>query len=651
VKFQRAFRMLSIAALCAAIAPCSRAQRWERLGPEGGDVLSMVASSDGTVYLGTADGHVFATQDRGAHWELRGRAGARLDGVVQELIVDRTAPQRLYAAVWFLDPAAGGGVFRSDNGGRSWEAAGLTGEAVRAIAQAPSNPGEFVAGTRSGVFRTLDGGKTWARISPAGDAELRNIDSVAVDPRSENSIYVGTYHLPWKTADGGKTWKAIPTGMIDDSDIMSLRIDSADPETVFASACSGIYRSENGGDLWVKLQGIPFSSRRTQEILQDRANPRALYAATTEGLWITSDRGENWKRVTPREWVINAVAALPSSAGRRILIGTEGRGVLESDDDGRTFAPSNRGFIHPLLRAFAADPKAPGHLLIETAGPQNEFLETEDEGKNWNFLAGGAPAREASGLFGSQSGWWAALEGGGAARYDDAAKRWRTVRFLASYARDEGRGNAGLGGTRLVQKAPQVRQVSEEGEEFYLATSDGLWKGSMRGETAGKVNGKFLGRPIQDVWTGDEVCAVEKRELRCLPGKNGAIALVDPPERAGELLWAAKPEGDGGGPIMVGTMHGVFEMNESPSVVWRPVESGLPAVASLGVVRSGSRLGIATETGGFYVSSDGGRSWARMDQADETGSFLGVSKDGAGGFFVGSKSEGVLHWMPAGNEK
>ena len=93
----------------------------------------------------------------------------------------------------------------------------------------------------------MDGGDTWQRISPASDAQIKNIESIAVDPKDPNVIYAGTWHLAWKTADGGATWQHINKGMIEDSDVFSIIVDSSDPSVVFASACSGIYRSADAG--------------------------------------------------------------------------------------------------------------------------------------------------------------------------------------------------------------------------------------------------------------------------------------------------------------------------------------------------------------------------------------------------------------------
>src|SRR5215813_5274475 len=98
-------RVFAIAVMLWPTLPSCCAQKWERLGPEGGDVISLAAGAKGEVFLGTADGHVFASRDSGEHWELRGRVGNRTDGVVQALIVDARVKTMVYAAVWTQDPA------------------------------------------------------------------------------------------------------------------------------------------------------------------------------------------------------------------------------------------------------------------------------------------------------------------------------------------------------------------------------------------------------------------------------------------------------------------------------------------------------------------------------------------------------------------
>ena len=97
------------------------AQTWHPLGPPGGDVHSLAAdpSRPGRLFLGTADGHIFGSEDAGAHWKLLGRAGTRRDAVVTAIVVDPRDASILFASAWTQDPAAGGGVFRSGDGGRT----------------------------------------------------------------------------------------------------------------------------------------------------------------------------------------------------------------------------------------------------------------------------------------------------------------------------------------------------------------------------------------------------------------------------------------------------------------------------------------------------------------------------------------------------
>src|ERR1700757_383980 len=80
-----------IAILTLALAAASaQAETWTPLGPPGGDVRALAAdpSHPARIFLGTADGHIFGSEDSGAHWKLLGRASSRLDAVITAIVVD-----------------------------------------------------------------------------------------------------------------------------------------------------------------------------------------------------------------------------------------------------------------------------------------------------------------------------------------------------------------------------------------------------------------------------------------------------------------------------------------------------------------------------------------------------------------------------------
>lgn len=648
--------------LCLCLAPNASAQHWQRLGPEGGMVVSLGTGAPAAVYAGIADGHVFASEDAGSHWELRGRVGTRTDGVVSRLVSEPGTNGRLFAAVWYQEAGAGGGVFRSDDGGRTWSLAGLQGEAVRALEIAPGDPKEFVAGTISGVFRSNDAGKSWQRISPPGDEELRRLDSLAIDPHDGNVIYAGTYHLPWKTIDGGRNWNPVIAGLIDDSDIMSLRVDATDPERIYLSACSGIYRSENQGGSWTKLQGIPYAARRTQAIVQDAAQPKTLYAATTEGLWVTRDAGESWKRTTPKEWVINGVVVLRAVGTQpgRVLIGTEGQGILASHDAGETFSIANAGFTHPVVSQLVGDPQQPNHLLIllQTGGAR--LLESSDAGGTWAPipLTRGGAAKErdldpesVERIYSTPWGWLVRLRDGSLWSWDDAAAFWKERKLRLTP------GSASVSKSSAKSKQPAVpvplqiigNSLAFAGGELFAFTNQGLLKCPPSGNCLRlRAFSRVTDAAALRVSENAQVVAVAADGKFGMSSDGGGTATWnDLPVAGSAVRWidvAVTPEGLR---VFLGTAQGLYQSVDN-GARWEHLEAGLPAGHLESWLRAKDLLVATLRDGGMYVSRDTGKTWERMDQDAERGRFTGLVETQPGVLAIGSQSEGVLRLFLSG---
>ena len=625
------FGLFVLAVWLLAAAPTVHAQVWHPMGPPGGDVISLVQapSEPARLYLGTVDGHIFSSLDEGRRWELAGRPGTRADFVVQSLAVDPRDARTLYAAGWTLDPAAGGGVFRSTDGGHSWQPAGLSGHAVRALALAPSSPEMLVAGALDGVFRSPDSGRYWERISPEGDPSLHDLDSVAVDPHHADTIYVGTSHLPWKTTDGGRHWSSIHEGMIDDSDVMSIVVDHGHPARVFASACSGIYRSENGGALWRKIGGIPNTARRTHVIRMDPRRPQILFAGTTEGLWKSADGGASWRRVTPADWSVNGLVVSQATPGRLVL-GTQKLGVLVSDDGGQSFRSSNDGFNHRRIIALALDSTNPVRVLAVLADAPEPLLATDDGGRNWKPLGPGLRSEAVRGIYASPGGWWAALDRGGLMRYDPGLRggAWTTAGMLSGDIQPPSEPSQPLllkrrnvpaahtaapkasAGPRPLRAV--VNDMAFCPEAWYAATEEALLVSRDEGKTWRAVPFGPLSLPTRSVRVspdGRRIWAVSLRGIVYSLDGGQSWAWRDLPVDAGGALHL--DAADETNFFAIGNRALYVSLDAGRT--WRKAGNGLPQVPIQQVAIVAGNVFAAAQSGGIYYSRDRGLSWSRLE--------------------------------------
>jgi len=608
------------------------------MGPLGGDVRSLVADPvrPNVLYLGTADGYIYGSQDSGEHWQPLGRVA---HGVITAIVVSSDVSDVLFSSVWTAEKnGEGGGVFSSCDGGKTWQSTGLTGHAVRALVQAPSNRSILVAGALDGVFRTNDSGKSWERITPLGDSELRNFDSLAIDPHNPEIIYAGTFHLPWKTTDGGKNWEPIHSGMIDDSDVLSIEVDSSSPQRIFASACSGIYRSEDAGANWRKVEGVPYSARRTLVIKQDPSNSAILFAGTTEGLWKTTDGGARWQRISPKDWVINSILVEPtaptssgdnpvenSTSSPRLLIGTEDRGVLGSDDGGNHFLAFNEGFHHRRIVSLAADTRRPGTVALALANSPDQIVQTEDAGLTWSSIDAGLNGSVVTRIFSSPVGWYAALSSGGLARFDPQTGKWSSpkntdafpfvvndmafaekVWFAASPAglfvtRDYGATWDALPFSSGNLVVDSVR-VSPDGQKLRIVSSDAM----VFSDDAGKS------------WTWHDLPLDSGGAIRLEFAANGTLLAA-----AGNALYVSRDDG----------------------ATWQKLQHGLPAARPDDLLIRTNKWLVSMHDRGLFLSQDQGASWSPVKEPGGTGTYGQFSSLASGVtdglIYAGSSNDGL----------
>ncbi len=579
--------------LCAASA-FSQVQ-WMPVGPDGGDVRSLAydPANPDRILLGTSTGQIYLSTDNGNSWARMARIGKGNDFVIDNIVYSPEQSGVIYVAAWTVE-SQGGGLFRSADGGKSWESLkSMEGKSIRALALAPSDPKLLVAGALDGIFRSRDGGDTWERISPQEQAEIKNIESLAVDPKDPNIIYAGTWHLPWKTTDGGRTWKRMKDGIIDDSDVFSIIVDPNTPSTIYLSACSGIYKSENYGALFHKTQGIPFSARRTRVLQQDPQDANVVYAGTTEGLWKTVDAGRSWKHLTPANVIVNDVMVDPRNP-RRVLLATDRSGVEASNNAGLVFSDSNEGFAHRQVAALIADHRD-SNILYAGVINDKEYggvFKTTDAGHHWKQLSNGLGGRDVFALAQDENGTLlagtnhgifihrdeedrAAAENGNSKKQGPraATAEWvpsdQTVTEKMVTVRKKTRKHKALTRKALVRGKldARVADIKILAHTWVAATSAGIYRSANQGRT-------WEGGPV----LGNQafLALLLRPNLMVAAGRNAIVASVD-----GGHSWYA-----GTVPQMVTSIVGLCSAPDN--AIWFASREGA------------------------YRSSDGGESWERI---------------------------------------
>ena len=645
-------KWLAVAALALISAVATRSQTWRQIGPPGGTVISLGADPHDAskLYLGTSDGHVFASSDEGAHWQLLSRIGAGQDDVITHIIVDSRDSKRLFASTWTLY-TGGGGVYRSNDGGRSWQIIGLAHETVRALAQSPTHPKTWLAASLTGVYRSTNEGVHWERITPAKHTDLKNFDSVAFDPRDDNTIYAGADRLPWKTTDGGKNWSPVSKGMIDDSDVMSIIVDPANPARVHAAAGSGIYRSTNAARQWTKYKSIPVVFRRTQWIRQDPQHPQTLYAGTTSGLWKTTSEAGQWKRLTPVDWVINAMVIDPKNS-QRVIIGTEREGVQISEDGGATFASANVGFHHQHILDVAMDRERPERELVVLTFDTNTFLATKDGGNTWAPLGPGLKRTDMKHVYASPIGWLATLNKGGLMKYVETSAKWMRVGLLASDFSSAASSNGKVASARRSgspSKAPQllafhVNDLTFTSTAWYAATSAGVLASRDRGiswNSAGKE--EFVNQAAQSLVAsadGAHVWVIAQRNLLYSADAGahwGAKELAF--ASAGNLRVHRLDDSD----LLITSNSGLYVSRDAGREWTRADIRDLQFQDAAGY---GNALVVSLQRNGLLASFDAGKSWQRVKSPLAEGYFPVVRTRRDGAVVAASATEGLLAYEP-----
>ncbi|MES2764271.1 MAG: glycosyl hydrolase [Bacteroidota bacterium] len=324
----------------------------------------------------------------------------------------------------FYFGATGGGVWKTTDGGSNWKNISdkYFGGSIGAVAVAPSDEGTIYVGEGEntlrgnvaegfGIWRSDDGGRTWRNL---GLNDTRHITRIVIHPRNPDIVWVSALgHLfgpnrergIYKTIDGGKTWKNVLFAN-DKAGGFDLVMEPGNVSTFYATTWnvkrtgyslesggegSALWKSIDGGETWKNLmdkKGLPKNETigiigvTVSAVSPDRVF--AIIEAKNGGLFRSDDGGETWTKtsedanIRQRAWYFSRIFADPKKENTVYALNV---GMYRSSDGGKTFQPiaTPHGDHHDLW----IDPEDPNRMIVgDDGGAQVSF----DAGANWSTM-------------------------------------------------------------------------------------------------------------------------------------------------------------------------------------------------------------------------------------------------------------------------
>ena len=327
-------------------------------------------------------------------------------------------------SVWYV-AVGSGGVWKTENAGTTWspifddQSTYTTG----CVAIDPSNPeivwvgsGENVGGRHvaygDGVYRSMNGGKTWDNM---GLKNSEHISEIIVHPDNSDVVWVASQGPLWskggerglyKTTNGGKSWNRV-LGNDEWTGVTDIMIDPRNPRILYAATWdrhrtvaalmgggpgTAIYRSVDGGDNWTKLtNGLPKSNMGKIGITISPQNPDVVYAAieldrTKGAVYRSEDRGASWKKMSDTvsggtgPHYYQELYASPHKFDRLYLMNVR---VLTSEDGGKTFVQLKEQDKHSDNHAIVFKKDDPNYIML---GTDAGIYESFDLAETWRYI-------------------------------------------------------------------------------------------------------------------------------------------------------------------------------------------------------------------------------------------------------------------------
>jgi photosystem II stability/assembly factor-like uncharacterized protein len=363
--------------------------------------------------------HLLDTLGIGLKWRSVGPAVT--SGRISDFAVHPQKRSTYYVAT------ASGGVWKTENGGTTYEPIfdGQGSYSIGCVILDPNNPSVVWVGTgennnqRSvaygdGIYKSNDGGKSWENM---GLKNSEHIGKIIVDPRNSDVVYVAAIGPLWseggdrglyKTTDGGKTWEQVlkndkGESLLDvHTGVTDLVMDPRNPDVLYAAAFqrrrhvftyvgggpgSTIYKSNDGGKTWAKAaKGLPGSDIGRIGLAISPADPEIIYAiveaAEGGGFFKSTNRGASWEKQGGHATSGNYYCEIfPHPTEPNTVISMDVFNQI-TRDGGKTWSQLGEEYKHVDNHVHWIDPNDPDFML---SGCDGGIYHTHDAGKTWNF--------------------------------------------------------------------------------------------------------------------------------------------------------------------------------------------------------------------------------------------------------------------------
>lgn len=400
---------------------------WQQAGPTniGGRITDLAVDpvNEGTVYAAIASGGVFKSTNNGSNWTPIFDEQPSLS--VGSVAVDPGDPQTVWVGTGEANAASysffGLGIFKSEDGGASWDYKGL--EETRYIARVVVDPSDgdrvFAAcagqlygpSPDRGVYRTTDGGDSWEQVFALTDSTAC-ID-LAMDPSDPDVLYAAmwervrglTYRRSggpssgiWKSVDGGDNWSELTSGLPSGSDVgrIGLSLCASQPNILYAIYADatgyfeGVYKTSNSGASWSGTNDGALSSIYSSygwwfgNIRVAPEDPDLVFALGLD-FYRSTNGGGSWSYVSGMHVDHHALAFDPHQSGR-IFEGNDG-GLYRSTSYGSSWS---KLYDQPASQFYAIeiDPQNPERLYGGTQD-NGTLATTSGDLDDWDMILGG----------------------------------------------------------------------------------------------------------------------------------------------------------------------------------------------------------------------------------------------------------------------